>query len=345
MATMMKAMELVVDGPPAKAGASTMKKVNATQTSIPKPTPTDNELLVKVQYSALDTVLDVMVVKNFVASMLHDMKHRPLIPGYHYVGTIEQVGASVVTTRDPYLRVGTVVYGFFPYSSKTKQGSLSEYITVDANHCAVMPSTILPQSAVAGGSEGSTALQSLRDLGGLKEGQSVLVIGAGGGVGGAAIGVAKSLGATVTVVCSTKDVERVTSLGPDHVIDRSKTDFNTMESNQYQYDVVFDTTAKYSMWSGTKWLKPKGTMVNTIPTIEAMTTGWFYSIFTGKKIRTVHVEPRKADLELLGQWMKNGTMKIDIDSEYKVSDFEAAGERHLQGSKNGRVVIQVEGGW
>jgi NADPH:quinone reductase-like Zn-dependent oxidoreductase len=117
-----------------------------------------------------------------------------------------------------------------------------------------------------------------------------------------------------------------------------------METIRHKYDIVFDTTSTYSIWKGSTWLKPKGTIVMTVPTLESVFTGWFCHLETRKNVGIVHVEPKKDDLDLVGKWMTDGSLKIGIDSAYKISDIELATDCHL-GSKNGRVVIQVEGGW
>jgi NADPH:quinone reductase-like Zn-dependent oxidoreductase len=340
--TMMKALELVVNKKPSSASPP----FTVVQTTIPKPTPSNHEVLIKVQYTALDTSFNSMAEGGMFAGFLHDMKSRPIIPGYHYVGTIEQVGKEVVVdvVTDDMFKVGAIVFGHLPYSSTTKQGAFSEYITVDAKSCAVKPPSIGLQTAAASATEAMTALQSIRDIGGLKKGQTLLILGGGGGVGAAAIGIAKSLGATVTAVCSTRDVERLSVLGADQVIDRTTTDITKMTNLRNLFDVVFDTTATYSILKGTTWLKPRGTFVTTQPSLVSVFLGWFYQLITGKKIGVVMCASKKEDLELVGKWMTDGTLKIEVDSEYKVSDFDNAWKRH-KGPKQGRVVLQVEGGW
>lgn len=335
--TMMKALELLLNKEMNNTNDSAF---TVAMTSVPKPSPSSNELLIKVQYSAIDTAFDS--IPTWKGSFLKDLKSKPIIPGYHFSGYIEQVGKDVT---DEGLAVGAAVFGHLPYSSATKQGAFSEFLTVQADACAIKPPSVSMQVAAASATEALTALQAVRDIGGLTAGQTVLIIGGGGGVGGAAVGVAKSLGANVTAVCSTRDVERVSALGADRVIDRTMEDVTKMASLKSSFDVVFDATSKYSIWDGTKWLKPEGgALVTTQPTLQLVFMGWFCRFVTGKKIAQVMCAPKKEDFELVGKWMTNGTLKIEVDSEYKVSDFDQAWTRH-KGSKHGRVVIQVDGGW
>ena len=167
-----------------------------------------------------------------------------------------------------------------------------------------------------------TALQSMRDLGGLGEGGKVLIIGAGGGVGAAAVGTAKRLGSHVTAVCSTKDVERVTALGAD---------------------VVFDTPAVHSFGKCAQVLRPKGAYVTTLPDF-GLITGKARALFTSKQCHFVQVASKRADLEFVGDWLSGG-MDVPIDSRYQVADLGDALARQLDRDRAGRVVVNVEGGW
>ena len=198
------------------------------------------------------------------------------------------------------------------------------------------------EQAAASATEALTALQSVRDLGELKGGQSILIIGAGGGVGSAAVGIAKALGANVTAVCSTKDVKRVHQMGADTVIDRSKQDIKKLKE---KYDIVYDVPSQYSFIQGMKWLKPGGAFVNTLPGLEKLAFGWLWPLLTRKRLETVLVVSKKTDLELIGNWMMKDQVPVDIDSIYKIKDFSEAWKRLDDGQKIGRVVIQVEEGW
>jgi len=321
----MKALELTK--------ANDMKEI-----SVPKPSPSETQILVKVKFSSIDTSVNYFRDKTMDANFVHDKSVDHLILGYHFSGTVEAIGKKVTTFKN-----GDAVFGHLQYARTTRQGAFSEYITVEANECALKLSSIDWKTAAASSTETTTALQALRDKAGLVANKTVLIIGAGGGVGGAAIGVAKSLQASkITAVCSTPDVERVKALGADEVVDRRTSDMATVLE---KYDVVFDTTSRYKIREVSGWLNKKGGFVNTLPKVNFIFLGPFWGLFSGKSFRTVFCHSNKRDLELAASWIEKGSLKIEIDSTYKVSEFAEAWKRHDQRNKKGRVVIQVEDGW
>jgi len=311
---------------------------------VPKPVPTDTQILVRVKYSAIDTSLQNLLDRDMVASYIHDMKSKPLMAGNHFSGTIEAVGASVAAQKE--FTVGDGVFGHLQYAPQTKQGAYSEYVTVEADACALKPSNVSWETAASSTTEAMTALQAMRDKAGLIKGKTVLILGSGGGVGSVAVGIAKSLGASrVTAVCSTRDVDRIQKLGADIVIDR-KTQDNWETAAVGKFDVVFDAPTKYGLWQASKWLNPGGGFVNTIPTIfDILLIGWLWGWFTGKIFTTVACASKKADLDLVGEWLLKGSVAVEIDSTHDVSSLEAAMRRQNDPSKSGRVAIKVEGGW
>lgn len=311
-------------------------------TIVPKPVPSDLEMLVSVEYSALDTSVPSLAKKDIMSYFVHNMlSGATLLSGYHYCGKVETIGKKVTDFKP-----GDVVFGHLQYNPFQKQGAFAEYITVKPSECARKPATITGAIAAASTTEGTTALQSLRDEGGLKSGGSVLVLGAGGSVGSLAVQIAKALGAQhVTAVCSTKDVERVRKLGADEVLDRSKGESPFEKSRTRTYDVVFDTPSLYSYWQATQVLRSGGAFVQTIPTSQRVLYGWFIPLFTGKKYKTVECQSKHDDLELIAKWMSDRTIHVEVDSQYKIVDFNDAWARYKDNTKTGRVVVQVKDGW
>lgn len=185
-----------------------------------------------------------------------------------------------------------------------------------------------------------TSLQSLRDLGRLAAGQRALIIGAGGGIGSIAVGVAKRLGASVTAVCSTRDVERVTELGADAVIDRKLADPLAARD---AYDVVFDTPAVHSFGGCAPMLRAGGAYVTTLPDAGLM-AGMAQALFSSKRCYFVQVASKRADLELVGGWLDDG-LQVTIDSRHRIADLDAALARQLDRGRVGRVVVDVADGW
>ena len=158
----------------------------------------------------------------------------------------------------------------------------------------------------------------------------MLIIGVGGGVGSAAVGIGKRLGGHVTGVCSAKDVERIEALGADVVIDRKKSDPLDAKST---YDVVFDTPAVYSFGRCVRILRAGAAYVTTLPN-AALITGLARALFSSKR----------ADLELVGGWLSDG-LEVAIDSCHRIADLGAAFKHQADPAQVGRVVIDVADGW
>jgi NADPH:quinone reductase-like Zn-dependent oxidoreductase len=351
--TMMKAMRLTYK-------TSLAKAVEIERPSVVVDSSNNKEILVQVKYSAIDTALDAVVQKKFTGSFLH-ARTDPLVLGWHFVGTVVDIGAAGVGVQktdddddddddhDALLAVGDSVWGFLPYDSGNKQGTLAECIKVRHDQCGRIPknnSNTLEKTITmmaASSTETLTALQAMRDCGGLNKGKTILILGAGGAVGSAAVQIAKILGAHVTAVCSTKDYDHVNAFGADVVIDRSKQD---PLAGAALYDVIFDTTGQYSATKGLRKLQPKGTFVATLPSLS-LVAGMILSFFRrGKKsCKMIQCHSNRADLDLVASWIAEKKLLIDVDSIYDIKDLEKAIARHQGKAKVGRVAIRVEGGW
>ena len=321
---------------------------------ISRPTMESDEVLIKVQYAAIDSTGEAVMRKEMIRHFVH-AKTKPFVIGWHFGGRVVDAGKSVDD-----LIIGDQVWGFFEYTPETKQGSFAEYIAVKATQCAKKPDSVDLATATAASTECITALQAIRDDGGLLQERRlpsspsspssssnqalpcVLVLGAGGAVGSVAVQIAKRLGAHVTAVCSTKDVKRVESLGADAVIDRKKTK-NILGSKSSKYDVIFDTPSMYFAPKCMRHLKNKGAYVATLPSV-GLFMGKFVSIFNGKSSMFIECKSRRDDLELIGAMLEDG-MCVDICSTFKIKDINRAIVKQADRNKIGRVVIEVEGGW
>ena len=319
---------------------------------VPKPVPSKDEVLVKVKYSALDTTVEPIINKEFpVAYVLHKLKD-PLYMGYHYSGTISAVGSEVPAGAG--LNEGVDVFGFLQYNGSQTQGAFAEYITIKHYECAVKPNGIDYDVAAASTTEPVTALQALRDKGGLqtspdmsKQQQTVLVVGAGGGVGSAAVQIAKNLfGAHVTAVCSTRDVEQVRhEFGAHVVVDRSlEPDYvQKLIKENIQFDVILDAPCALSS-NATKLLKPKGTIVTTAPS-GTMYLNQTKLACTSKSADWIMCDSNQRDLSTIAELLAGqNQLIVPIDSTFNVKNMSQAMIRHA-GRKKGRVVIKIENGW
>ena len=233
------------------------------------------------------------------------------------------------------------MWGHLAYDVFQRQGAFSEYVVMERSALAKRPESLASEQAAALATVGSTAPQALRDYGRLQAGMRVLVIGAGGGIGGVAVALARQLGAEAVGLCSTRDVDKVRAMGATHVIDRKQEDFLATD---LRFDVILDTPSKYSFGEVAHLLAPGGTYLDLHP--WTLPGGFLRSLFTSKRCRFVQVESRQSDLELLGRWVDEGlSVPVQIDSRYPVSQLGAALHRRLDRARSGQVVVEVEGRW
>lgn len=250
---------------------------------------------------------------------------RQRVPGMAMAGRVEAVGANVTT-----LQPGDEVCGEAP-------GAFAEYAVVPANLLAPKPTNLTFEEAAAT-PWAVTALQGLRDAGRLQPGQRALIIGASGGVGTWAVQIAKALGATVTAVCSARNVEMVRALGADEVIDYTSADFT---AGGARFDLVLDLVGNRSVADCRKVIVPGGTFVSCAGGGSALR--WLFrigtvlvtSLFTSQKLTTLVVRPNREDLLVLKQLVEEGKARPIIERRYPLREAAAAlwhvGQRHARG--------------
>ncbi|HKU17326.1 MAG TPA: NAD(P)-dependent alcohol dehydrogenase [Steroidobacteraceae bacterium] len=304
---------------------------------IAKPTPADDQILVKVHAAALNPVDWHMMrgapyIMRLTSGIGAPTDQRV---GVDFAGTVEAVGKSV--TR---FKPGDEVFG-------GADGAVAEYVVVrESRGVALKPANVTFEQAGSVGVAAVTALQGLRDKGGIKPGQKVLINGASGGVGTFAVQIAKHFGAEVTGVCSTRNVELVRSLGADHVIDYSKQDFT---QGEVLYDLILDNVANRSLSDLRRVLTPTGTLVIVggakgdwigplLPPIKAALLAPFVDQKMGMFI--ARLEPN--DMQLLGELMRSGEVTPVIDRRFALSDVSQAMEYLETGRARGKVVVSLE---
>jgi len=275
------------------------------------------------------------VVRGELAGRFLHAKSFPLVPGYDLAGEVESVGENAGN-----LAVGDLVFGHLPYSGKNRQGTFAEKVAVPAAEVGRLPASVPYESAAAAATAGLTALQGLRDRGRLASGGRALVLGAAGGVGSVAIGVARKLGARVTAACTPAAADFVRGLQPDEVVTRAHGEPIGLDG---PFDVVFDTPAAYGYVACRRMLAPHGAYVTTLPT-GALVVGKLMTLMSSRRAALLVVKSRREDLELLGRWLAEG-MAVPIDSRFRVADAGRAIDRLGQGGMRGRVVVDVAGGW
>jgi NADPH:quinone reductase-like Zn-dependent oxidoreductase len=305
---------------------------------MPKPTPAADELLVRVHAASVNPLDWHYMTGSPYIMRLGAGLGAPKDPrmGVDFAGTVEAVGQNV--TR---FRPGDEVFG-------GRDGAFAEYVTVrEARAVALKPSNMSFEQAAAIPIAGITALQALRDKAQVHAGQKVLINGASGGVGTFAVQIAKSLGAEVTGVCSTRNLEMVRSIGADHVIDYTREDFT---KGTLHYDVIVDNVGTHSVSEYERVLNPHGVFVIIGSTTPGDWFGWLemplaaklLSPFTSQKLGMMLADLNQKDLNVLGELMQSGKLTPVIDRTYKLSEVPAA-IRYLQaGHARGKVVITVD---
>ncbi|HJX82982.1 MAG TPA: NAD(P)-dependent alcohol dehydrogenase, partial [Candidatus Angelobacter sp.] len=212
---------------------------------VERPVPKDNEVLIKVRAASVNP-LDAGLMKGKPHSfriLFGLRKPRLTRPGVDVAGQVEAVGRSVMQFKP-----GDEVFGIC-------KGAFAEYVCAPESGLAIKPENLAFEQAASAPVAALTALQGLRDKGHIQPGQKVLINGAAGGVGTFAVQIAKSFGADVTGVCSTRNVEMVRSIGADQVIDYTQQDFT--ESGK-RYDLIFDCFVNHSLSACRRTLNPKG---------------------------------------------------------------------------------------
>jgi NADPH:quinone reductase-like Zn-dependent oxidoreductase len=307
---------------------------------VAKPTPAANELLIKVHDAALNPLdWHFMHGTPYLVRFQTGFGRPKFIGiGVDFSGTVEAVGPDVKQ-----FKVGDEIFG-------TANGALAEYVTSTAVGLSLKPSNMTFQQTAAVPIAGFTALQGLRDGGQLKPGQKVLINGASGGVGTFAVQIAKSMGAEVTGVCSTRNLDLVRSLGADHVIDYTKEDFT---KGAIHYDLIFDTVGNHPFLDYRRVLVPHGTLVviggggpSSDPWIEPL-MGFIKAAvlnhFVSQRFTGFLADANKtSDLDTLRDMMQAGKLVPAIDRQYPLSEAPAA-MRYLEaGHARGKVIVSLQ---
>src|ERR671921_352464 len=308
---------------------------------IDKPDFGDDEVLVHVRAAGVNPGdWAIMSGLPYIARPVYGLrKPKNAVRGTDVAGTIEAVGTGV--TR---LQPGDEVFGW----CSGLGGAFAEYASVSEDALALKPTNLSFEQAAAVPTAGLVALQALRDHGGVRAGQKVLINGASGGIGTFAVQIAKALGAEVTGVCSTRNVDLVRSLGADHVIDYTWEDFTQKDQ---RYDFILDNVANHSLSDLRGALAPMGTLV---PNGGGFDNHWFagggrvigahvLKRFVSQKLRPFLVSPKFEDLLVLKELIEAGKVTPVVDRAYPLSETPEAIGHVGEGHARGKVVITVGG--
>jgi NADPH:quinone reductase-like Zn-dependent oxidoreductase len=303
---------------------------------IDTPPIADDEVLVRVRAAGVNPAdWAVMSGLPYIARPIYGLtKPKVGVRGTDVAGVVEAVGSSV--TR---FKPGDEVFGW-------GTGTYAEYAAVPENALAAKPANVTFEQAGSVPMAGLVALQAVRDHGNVSSGQSVLVNGASGGIGTFAVQIAKSLGAEVTGVCSTRNVDLVRSIGADHVIDYTVEDFTKGEQ---RYDFILDNVANHSLSELRRALTPGGGLV---PNSGSFDNRWFASggrvlqslvlkHFVGHRLQTFVVSQKVEDLLALGELIEAGEVIPVMDRTYPLSETAEAISRVGEGHTRGKIAITV----
>jgi NADPH:quinone reductase-like Zn-dependent oxidoreductase len=317
---------------------------------VERPVPKDNEVLIQVHAASVNA-LDGGIMKGrpYLARLLFGLR-KPKVTrlGVDVAGQVKAVGTNVtqftpgdqvfgVCIRDPQAS-GVAVW--------VSQGAFAEYVCAPSSTVVIKPENVTFEQAAAVPVAALTALQGLRDTGHIRPGQTVLINGAAGGVGTFAVQIAKSFGAEVTGVCSTRNVDMVRSIGADRVIDYTQEDFT--KSGQ-RYDLMFDCIGNHALSACRRVLHPQGRLImagtrssrGMIGLLARLLTALVLSRFVNQKLVTFLARPSKEDLAIMRDLMATGKVTPVIDKCYSLSEVPEALRYLEEGHARGKVVITV----
>jgi NADPH:quinone reductase-like Zn-dependent oxidoreductase len=298
---------------------------------VEKPLPKDNEILLRVKATAVNSG-DWRLRKAdpfAVRLLLGLMKPKINILGSVFSGEIESVGKDVKL-----FKIGDKVFGH----TDMRFGAYAEYKCLPENGTlALKPNSLTHTEAAVIPFGGVTALHFIKKAA-IRPGQKVLINGASGAVGSAAVQLAKYFGASVTGVCSSANIDLVKSLGADIVIDYTKEDFT---KNNETYDIIFDTVNKISFSSALKSLNKNGLLILSSAGMSEMLQGFWASMISSKKVMTGVISHTKEDINFLKMLIETDKLKPVIDKTYPLAQIAEAHAYVEKGHKKGNVAITI----
>lgn len=304
---------------------------------VEKPAPGEDEVLVKVHAASVNAAdWHLLTADIFLVRLMMGLfKPKRAIPGADIAGRVEAVGRNVKQFQP-----GDEVFGDILMSGS---GGFAEYASAPESALALKPANLSFEEAAAIPLAAVTALQGLRDQGKIQPAQKVLINGASGGVGTFAVQIAKSFGADVTAVCSTRNVEMARTLGADRVIDYTKEDFT---KHGQTYDLILAVNGYHPLSAYKRALSPRGiyVMVGGAPAqmFQALLLGALMSEKGGKKLRSLSAKTNQKDLILLKELLEARKVVPVIDKRYPLSEVPEALRYLGAGHARGKVVITVE---
>lgn len=305
--------------------------------NVAKPTPQSNELLIRINATSITAASSFMRQGKPYFGRLFIGLTKPKIktPGTDLSGVVEAIGSEVVN-----FKIGDLVMA----ETGINCGAYAEYICLASDELIVLkPENISAEEATGILDGAGTALAFFTDQVVIKKGQKVLINGASGSIGTAAIQLAKQFGAEVTGVCSGKNKALVKDLGADTVLDYTK---NELRDNMETFDVIFDTVGKLSYRKTKKNLKSNGVFLTPVLSLSVLFNMIFTSLFSKKKLKFDATgirkkEQRMRDLVQIQEMLAAGTLTTVIDRVYPLEQIQEAHEYIDTGRKRGNVILSL----
>ena len=302
---------------------------------VEKPSPGDDEVLIRIRAAAANPLDYHLMSGAFLMRPMTGLrKPKTTRPGVDFAGEVEAIGRNVARFRP-----GDAVYGAL-------RGAFAEYGCALETRLALKPANLTFEQAAAIPVAGLTALQGLRDKGRLQPGQNVLINGAAGGVGTFAVQIAKSFGASVTGVCSTRNLDLVRSLGADHVVDYTRDDFTR---SAQRYDLIFDCVGNHPFSACRRVMPPKGTFVaigvrpggRLMGPLPYLLKVFMSSPFVSQRVVFFIAKITTDDLAALNELIEANKVTPIVDRRYPLCETPEAIRYLKEGHARGKVVITV----
>lgn len=302
---------------------------------IEKPVPGEKEVLIRVRAASLNP-LDWHFLRGtpYGFRMMCGLRtpKQPTL-GMDVAGVVEATGRGTTT-----FQLGDAVFGVC-------HGAFAEYACAEASTLAGKPESVTFEEAASAPIAAFTALQALRDKGGLQAGQTVLINGAAGGVGTFAIQIARWLGAEVTGVCSARNLEFVRSLGASHAIDYTREDFTNGER---RYDLILDCVGNHPLMACRRAMKPRGRCIliggpkgRWVSPMDRFLCGIALSRFVGQSFLPFGAKANRKDLTTIAELLASGTVRTTIDRRYRLDQVPEAIRYLEEGHARGKIIVAM----
>ena len=294
----------------------------------PEPNCGSDSLIIKVAASSINPKDALLRKGKFSKTLARDP--LPRLTGMDLSGTVTQVGVNVSR-----FKVGDAVYGM---TNRFSGGVLSRYTELKETEVAAAPTAIPLVDASAIPLSGQTALQALRDIAQLSTGKKVLITGASGGVGHFAVQIAKQFGAEVHGLCSSRNIDFVSSIGAHYVHDYT---VNNPSKIEHQYDVIFDAAGRFQRSDFSKQLVKDGAFITTVPSNQSLVFEFLARLNVSKKSRLVIVNSSHADLSYLANLVNSGELCPHIQKVYQKTQVAEAHTQVQSSHSRGKIVVSL----